>query len=54
MISKVTPCRMNIVASVTTIGCMRKIATKKPLKAPEAIPIAIPAATMTSGESDGS
>ena len=45
---------MNMVASVTTIGCMRRTATKKPLKAPEAIPIPTPAATTTSGDKDGS
>ena len=38
MIRRVTPCRMNIVASVTTIGCMRRTATKKPLKAPDGHP----------------
>jgi len=42
-----------MVASVTTIGCMRRTATKKPLKAPHAIPIPTPAATTASGDSDG-
>jgi hypothetical protein len=45
---------MNIVASVTTIGCMRRTATKNPLNAPEAIPIPTPAAAITSGDKDGS
>ena len=54
MISKVIPCKMNMVARVTTIGCMPRIATKKPLKAPDAMPIAIPAATTIKGEIDGS
>ena len=54
MIRRVTPCRMNIVARVTTIGCIRRTATKKPLKAPEAMPIATPAATMISGDNEGS
>ena len=54
MIRRVTPCRMNIVASVTTIGCMRRTATKNPLKAPAAIPIPTPAAMTTSGDSEGS
>ena len=53
MTRRVTPWRMNMVASVTTIGCMRRTATKKPLKAPEAIPIPIPAATRARGESEG-
>ena len=34
MTSSVTPCTMNMVESVTTIGCMRRKAMKKPLKAP--------------------
>ena len=41
-------------ARVTTIGCMPRTATKKPLKAPEAMPIATPAATMINGDSEGS
>ena len=45
---------MNMVASVTTIGCMRSAATKKPLNAPAAMPMATPAARTTSGDSDGS
>ncbi len=35
----VMPCRVNMVDKVTTIGCMRSTATKKPLKAPESTPI---------------
>jgi hypothetical protein len=43
MISSVTPCRMNMVDSVTTMGWSRNTATKKPLKAPTAMPMPIPA-----------
>ncbi len=40
MISKVTPCTMNIADSVTTIDCRRRKATKNPLKAPTSAPMA--------------
>ena len=43
-----------MVASVTTIGCMRRTATKKPLKAPDTMPMPTPAATSTKGDSAGS
>ena len=42
MTSNVTPCTMNIVESVTTIGCSRRKAMKRPLKAPTAAPTPIP------------
>ena len=35
---------MNIVDKVTTIGCMRRTAMKKPLKAPTAMPTPMPKA----------
>ena len=41
MISSVMPWTMNIVDSVTTIGCSRTTATKKPLTAPTAAPMAM-------------
>ena len=44
---------MNIVDKVTTIGCMRRIATKKPLNAPDSTPIPTPAARMINGDIDG-
>ena len=40
-----------MVASVTTIGCMPRNATKNPLNAPEAMPTPTPAATRTRGDS---
>ena len=38
---------MNIVESVTTIGCRRSNAMKKPLKAPVAMPMPMPASVHT-------
>ena len=40
--SRVTPWTMNMVASVTTIGCSPRNAMKKPLKAPVAMPMPMP------------
>ena len=51
--SSVMPCRMNMVDSVTTIGCMRSKATKKPLKAPDSMPMPTPAAITTERRGGG-
>ena len=51
--SSVTPCTMNMVDSVTTIGCRRRKAMKKPLKAPTMPPIAMRAEPQTIWESNG-
>ena len=42
MTSSVMPWTMNIVDSVTTIGCSRRKAMKKPLKAPTSMPMPMP------------
>jgi len=39
----VTPCAINIVDSVTTIGCRPRKAIKTPLKTPAAMPTPMPA-----------
>ena len=43
MISRVTPWMMNMLDSVTTIDCRRRMAMKKPLKAPTRPPMAMAA-----------
>ena len=53
MTSKVTPCTMNIVESVTTIGCSRRKAMKKPLKAPTAMPTPTPASVHRTIDASG-
>ena len=47
MTSRVKPWTMNIVDSVTTIGCRRRKAMKKPLKAPVSKPMPMPATDQT-------
>ena len=44
MTSSVMPWMMNMVDSVTTIGCSRRKAMKKPLKAPVSMPMPMPTA----------
>ena len=53
MTSSVTPCTMNIVESVTTIGCSLRKAMKRPLKAPTAMPTPIPASVHTTIDASG-
>ena len=47
MTSSVMPWTMNIVDSVTTIGCRRRKAMKKPLNAPTSMPMPTPAIDQT-------
>ena len=51
--SSVTPCRMNMVDRVTTMGCMRMTAMKNPLNAPVSAPTPTPTASTVQGDTSG-